>query len=111
MLLIISSVAAPEKRKSNSTSYCYDTVDGKEDENAFAIFNFKYRSLGRSSIFYYATRANPISDPQSTAHRASYTRSHSCTSVATTVTLCHTGTSSTTARFNGSHRRRTRQSE
>jgi hypothetical protein len=111
MLLIISSVAAPEKRKSNSTSYCYDTVDGKEDENAFAIFNFKYRSLGRSSIFYYATRANPISDPQSTPHRASYTRSHSCTSVATTVTLCHTGTSSTTARFNGSHRRRTRQSE
>jgi hypothetical protein len=39
------SVGAPQQKRTGKT-YCYDDVDGKEDENAFATFIFKYRSLG-----------------------------------------------------------------
>lgn len=39
--------------KMGSRTYSFNYVDGKADENAFAIFEFKYRSLGK--IFKYLT--------------------------------------------------------
>ncbi|KAH3956417.1 hypothetical protein HBI70_068090 [Parastagonospora nodorum] len=40
-------VGAPQQKRSRK-SYHYDSVDGKEDGDAFAVFQFKYRSLGQS---------------------------------------------------------------
>ncbi|EAT87833.2 hypothetical protein SNOG_05442 [Parastagonospora nodorum SN15] len=39
-----ASVGAPQQKRSRK-SYHYDSVDGKEDGDAFAVFQFKYRSL------------------------------------------------------------------
>jgi hypothetical protein len=36
------------QRKKGGKSLTFNWVDGREDEHAFATFNFKYRSLGRS---------------------------------------------------------------
>jgi hypothetical protein len=50
------SVGAPRQKRIGST-FTYDDVDGKEDENAFATFRFKYRSLGESHLTtYYHTQ-------------------------------------------------------
>ncbi len=46
MKLMNYSVDEP-KRRGGSRSLCYKNVDGKNDEDAIAIFNFKYRSLGK----------------------------------------------------------------
>jgi hypothetical protein len=40
-------VADPQQKRGGK-SFTYNWVDGGEDEHAYATFNFKYRSLGRS---------------------------------------------------------------
>lgn len=43
------SVDRPKKEMGTRTMSC-TKVDGKEDEHAIAIFNFKYRSLCKSKL-------------------------------------------------------------
>jgi hypothetical protein len=49
------SVGTAERKRMGGT-WSYDPVDGKGDDKAFAIFNFKYRSLGK----FCATWTNEI---------------------------------------------------
>ncbi|KAH4957629.1 hypothetical protein HBH77_120090 [Parastagonospora nodorum] len=64
-------VGAPQQKRSGK-SYCHDSVDGMEDGDAFAIFQFKYRSLETLrtlGIVPAVFQPSPPATPTSSAHR------------------------------------------